>query len=298
VAVGMLSDGWQARIENCYFDDSPLIVTFPWAHTVSGNLFFGMSALIFAPQAQGVQPQGLLFTGNVFSSTSYSGAGPAMHYVVANGTINASAMLQVVVADNVVADSAQERATKVSAAVLLSGGPGEWANATVDFRPALLFWDGEATEKGFIPLGEHGRPWDWRAAAAPALERISSDAGKRALGQRPDSMAATVSPSSPSSSVVWGGAFAQVRATASLVSGSAGGAAPVVALSPVAGTPGVVAVSVGLVGPGSAALGAWTVQVNLEADQAQPTQGVLVAAADAGGQRAEGGLRFVARLRG
>ena len=70
VSLGMLSDSWQTRISNCYFDDSPLVVSMLFGVVVEGSLFYGLSGLIVAPLSSNVKPRGLFFSRNVFSHDS------------------------------------------------------------------------------------------------------------------------------------------------------------------------------------------------------------------------------------
>ena len=51
VSVGLLQGAWgQTRVAASYWDDSPLVVTHPAELTLKDNLFYGLSALIIAPQ--------------------------------------------------------------------------------------------------------------------------------------------------------------------------------------------------------------------------------------------------------
>jgi hypothetical protein len=297
VSVGLLQGAWsQTRVANCYWDDSPVVITSPNQITIKDNLFYGLSGLLIAPAHADFAAAGVLVQGNVFTSTAYSGASPALHYDVKNGTVNASALAAVAVADNFV--SAGGRATRVAAtaaasasALAAAAAPGAAAaallaatfNGTLDLRPSLLL----------LPGGTPPPAFDWRRAAAPALARMAARAA--AAGQ--PAVGAAAGPAAAGPPDAFGGAIAQLQATAALTSLSLGGvalplagagAAPLVSLAPT-DVPGVLALAVALQpmagGPsaawevaaaaaaaakGSPLTAAWTALVSVQADQALP----------------------------
>ena len=88
VSVGLLHGAYsQTRIINCYWDDSPLVLVSPNQVTLKDNLFYGLSGLIIAPMYSNFEASGVLASGNIFTSTPYSGNSPQLHYDVKNGTI-------------------------------------------------------------------------------------------------------------------------------------------------------------------------------------------------------------------
>jgi hypothetical protein len=203
VSVGFINAAWgQTRVSNCYFDDSPLVILHPSEITLKDNLFYGLSGLVVAPTAHNMSAQGVLVAGNVFTQTPYSGGGPTLHYDTSNGTVDAAALLDCVVADNSVAVRAAERTTRVTATLLASGEGGSvtWSGS-IDLRSQLLF------------LSASPPPWNWRASAAPALAHIAArepiPSGAGAAARR------TARPAD-----AFGGALSQLQATASLVSAS------------------------------------------------------------------------------
>lgn len=302
VSVGLLQGAWsQTRVINCYWDDSPLVMTSPNQITLKDNLFYGLSGLVFAPQHANFVASGVFASGNIFTSTSYSGRSPQLHYDVKNGTVNTSALVSFVVADNFV--SSGGRATRVAAtataaasAIAASSGTvasaflGAVFNGTIDLRSSLLLLPGGTTQPSF----------DWRRAAAPALARIASRSGVHSTDNSAGSDAGAGAIADVASADVFGGAIAQLQASASLTSLSMAGVAlplssagvvPLVALAPT-GVPGVLTLTVGLQPlPGgasplwsaavaeaaaeAAAAGeplqaAWTALVSVQADQSQP----------------------------
>lgn len=268
VSVGLLQGAYsQTRIINCYWDDSPLVLVSPNQVTLKDNLFYGLSGLIIAPLYSNFEASGVLASGNIFTSTPYSGNSPQLHYDVKNGTINTTALSTFVFADNFV--SKQGRATRVSAttiasasAVSSSSEPSEIHaallssvyNGTIDLRANLLM----------LPGGTPSPTFDWRRAALPILTRFSArniDEG-RVFAKDDTSY-------SDSDDDVFGGAIAQLQATAVLTSLSfAGvtlpmsgvGATPVVLITPT-DIPGILSLTVALQPLPSGALHGWTEKV-------------------------------------
>lgn len=175
VSVGFLSDAWQTRIHNCYFDDSPLVDTMLYGTTVSDSLIYGLSGLIIAPQSANVQPRGLFITHNVFTTTSY--AAPTIHYDCGNGTVDATGLVNVVVAENSYDEEASERATRVTATVAVNGTNSAPTTLTVDLRDKLLLLCNNSA-------APPPPPFDWRAAVAgPLADAAARGLMRRALGQ-------------------------------------------------------------------------------------------------------------------
>ncbi len=275
VSIGFLQGAWgQTRIAASYFDDSPLVVVSAQDLTVKDNLFYGLSALIFAPH-EGSAAAGAFVSGNVFTRTPYSGLGPAIHYDVGNGTYPA-ALQGVVVSDNGGSSSAGAgraplRATRVAATLLAArndsaGGPLplDFA-AQLDLRGSLLF---------VAPSDARAPPPAWRAAAAPHLAAVARAARERA----PPAAAAGAAPPPPAPPL--GGVLAQLTAFPALVSlaGPGGGAlspaacgaSAAAAVAPAGGAPGVLDAAVTVNLGACANASAWAVLVTVHADQAQP----------------------------
>lgn len=196
---------------DCYFDDSPLVITSPWDATITSNLFYGLSGLIVAPQKANVGPRGIMFTSNVFTSTDYSGAGPAITYDTSNGTLNTQALSYMILADNQFDQQTSEKSTRVRSSVAMSGNASvgastiggtaglggdddaiaaaivalrqQWvdatANATLDLRPWLLFLNNATGSSGTPHGGSVAGGWDWRAVAQPVLDRIALGGGRQ-----------------------------------------------------------------------------------------------------------------------
>ena len=305
VSVGLVQGAWsQTRIINSYWDDSPLVLTSPNQVTLKDNLFYGLSGLIIAPSHTNFAASGVLVSGNIFTSTPYSGNSPQLHYDVKNGTINSSSLSAFVVADNFV--SAGGRTTRVSAttsasasALSSSSTPSEIHaallsavfNGTIDLRSSLLL----------LPGGTPSPSFDWRRAASPVLLRMASqhqkgqfteEDNRRTLNEEREKVAANLGDA-------FGGALSQLQATAVLTSLSfAGvtlpmsnvGATPIVAITPT-DTPGVLSLLVSLQPlPGGVSslwidvvekkiksdgtfrenTASWNALVSVQADQAQP----------------------------
>lgn len=64
-AVGLVADGFMARVHGCYWDNSPVVVTAMYDGTLTGNVFYGLAGLVYAPQVHGMPARGLVATGNV-----------------------------------------------------------------------------------------------------------------------------------------------------------------------------------------------------------------------------------------
>ena len=232
-------------------------------------MFYGLSALIFAPHG-GSEAAGAFVSGNVFTRTPYSGAGPAIHYDVGNGTYPPT-LQGVVVVNNGGSAAAGAgrmplRATRVAATLLAArndsaGGPLPLACAAqLDLRGSLLF---------VAPSNAHTPPPAWRAAAAPHMAAVARAARERAPP-------AAAGPPPPR-----GGVLSQLNAYPTFVSiaGPGGGA-----LSPIAcgasaaavvaptggGAPGVLDAAVNVNLGACANASAWAVLVTVHADQAQP----------------------------
>jgi hypothetical protein len=280
VAVGMLNVAWgQTRVDNCYFDDSPLVIVSAHDLVVKNSLVYGLGSIIFAPTS-GASASGAFVSNMVFSNTPYSGLGPTIHYDTTLGLYTALTN-GVVVASN--GGSAEDRApirtTRPTATVLAVCNstttpqrPIASASVSVslDLRPFLLFLPNASTTPIF----------DWRAALGPAL---LSDLSLRVQ----ESPTTAPRPHPPTlGGTLWGGAFEQIKTSPTLVSLLGAGGAPIplascplfplVNVAPTA-TPGVltlqVALQQGLGGGGSclAMVESWSVVVSVEVDQALPS---------------------------
>ena len=276
VSVGLLNAAWgQTRIASSYFDDSPLVVVSASDITVKDNLVYGLSALIFAPHA-GSQAGGAFVSGNVFTATPYSGAGPGLHYDASQGAYPLP-LQGVVVAENGGSASARAplRATRATASVLVTGNSSSAsASADLDLRQHLLFLQPNASSSS--------SGFDWRSAAAPVwgavrrhLEAMQAGAGLQ--GQQ--RVAAAAPP--------LGSALAQVAAATPVLLGAvdAGGSAlqtlgcyAAAAQVALGSAPGLLQVAVQLLGlgPAQAAQGCapleqvaqWRALVSVSVDQA------------------------------
>jgi hypothetical protein len=235
-------------------------------------LFYGLSALIFAPHG-GSEAAGAFVSGNVFTRTPYSGAGPAIHYDMGNGTYPSS-LQGVVVVDNGGSAAADVplRGTRVAATLLAArndsaGGPLPLAFAAqLDLRGRLLF---------VAPSNAHTPPPAWRAAAAPHMAAVARAARERAPPAAAAAGAAAAPPPPP-----LGGVLSQLTAYPTFVSiaGPGGGALSPIAcgasaaavVAPTGGAPGVLDTAVTVNLGACANASAWAVLVTVHADQAQP----------------------------
>lgn len=293
VAVGMLSVAWgQTRIDNCYFDDSPLVIVSAHDMVVKNSLVYGLGSVIFAP-TPGTSASGAFVTNMVFSNTPYSGLGPGIHYDTSLAQYPALTN-GVVVAENggSAGDRAPLRTTRPTATVLAtcnstttSQRPIASANVTVslDLRPFLLF----------LPNASSSTPiFDWKGALGPALLGDLTLKGQRAATASDGGGALLTPLKTPSpilGATLWGGAFEQIKTSPSLVSLLGAGGVPLpfasctlfplVNVAPTA-TPGVLSIQValqqGLGGGGGgsecvALVEAWSVVVSVEVDQALPS---------------------------
>lgn len=184
VAIGYLSDASQNRITNCYFDDSPLVLADIWSGTITNNLFFGLSGLIFAPQLHSTWINSVLIKNNVFTSTSYSTPfGPRITYDTTNGTIDTYQLSDVVITDNMFSLPKLEQSTRVTSTVLVNGSiystNNLMVNFTVNVSNSLLFMNTTNTisnpnEGKGVRLGNNPN-WKWYEAAANVIEFMNKE---------------------------------------------------------------------------------------------------------------------------
>ncbi len=234
---------------------------------------YGLSSLIFAPQRAGSQATGAFFSGNIFTSTPYSGAGPGIHYDASNGSLALPLQLGVVVAENGGSASARAplRATRATASVLVTGNSSSASvNAEVDLRQHLLFLPPNASSSS-------SSAFDWRAAAAPVWGAVRRHL-EAAVGEG--------APGAWRAAPPLGSALAQAAAATPVLLGAAdAGGAALAALGCYAAAaqvapgaqPGVLRLAVQLQGLGAAAaqgcaplqsVAQWSALVTVSVDQA------------------------------
>ena len=258
VSVGFINLAYgQTRISSCYFDDSPFIQIGTHELTLKDSLFYGFSGLIFAPVGTATPAAGIFVSGNLFTSTPYSGSSPTVHYDNVNGTFATSALASIVVADNQFSNRSSERATRVTATIIVaSEGNATAATARLDLRSRLLF------------SSPNAYPFHWRNAASHALARIAD------MMMMMTSRIKTETPPRPAD--VFGGAFATFQISAALLTVNGVPAQPSImssgySLSPTlfaTETPGIIDVAVG------ASFVNYTALVSLSLDAALPTGAV------------------------
>lgn len=270
IAVGLVADGFMARVHGCYWDNSPLVATSMYDATYVGNVFYGMAGMVFAPQAHAVPARGLLATGNVFTSTPVGA--PGVHYDTTNGTVNGSALSAVVVADNSFDDEGGARTTRPAVTVAVSGNATAGWLGSVDLRPHLLFPPQPAMAEG----ADAAPPTPWADGLA-FVNALLAARGEPALGSRHPQVPPRP-PAGPSLGDAFGGAFQRYAGSLSVVSGSGSpNTFGLWSLSPTA-TPGVVSAFATIGGDGP--FGDWHALLHLDFDQALAT-GVVPLSASA-----------------
>lgn len=276
-AVGLIADGFMARVHGCYWDNSPAVATTMYDSTLMGNVFYGLAELVYAPQVHGVPARGLIATGNVFRSTLDHA--PGIQCDTTSGSVNGSALAGVVVADNSFDDEAGGRTTRPALTLAVGGNATSGWLGTVDLRPHLLFPPVEAAQAAG---GEAAGAQPWHDGLA-YVNALLAARGEPLLGTRqPPPQAGR---RGPAVGDAFAGAFQRYTGAVSILGGAGSAEAfGMWGLQPTA-TPGVVSAFVTLGSSGD--FGNWSALLHMQFDQALAT-GVVPVTASA----VQGGVAF------
>jgi hypothetical protein len=287
VCPAFLGDAPSSRVVGCYFDNSPGVLTSIANQVVTSTLLYGSSGLVFAPQTTGAPAHGLLVQGNSFVLAKGGGGGggndaaePLLLYDTTNGTVNTSALLGVVVADNAFDDAGAERSTRPSLTLAVGGNATSGWLGTVDLRPLLMFPPTAGGEGGDQPgAGQREDagplatpPAAWRTAIA-FVNALLAQRGEPLLGTRPVFRARSGRGGSSHGIMgvgdAYGGAVQRFTGAVTILSGAGSlesfglwGVTPT-------STPGVVSAFVTIGSNGE--LGLWSALLHLEFDQSAAT---------------------------